>query len=121
MWKGPVVIRTAASNTEFHLILKEGGSYKDLVFDEMPPGSCLIKPTNAKRYKLQGEVKPNTDFNKTKDTPSWVVTQDYGTWKWMNKEQTSISFEGRKGKINGIYTLSKNKDSNIHTFKKVNS
>lgn len=126
-WRGPIVIRFGPSSEHYDLRLQEKpGQFYHLVLNGDPRkktvaayekpmgGKDVVEDAQGKRHHLMAlrgriSLQPGTAANPTKETPAFIETIDFGTARWLEREQDRAKIE-LKGK-QGSHTLFLHRES----------
>ena len=108
-WRGPVVVRQGPSQEQFHLFLWQGDDQfaHHFLFDRSPLSNNRVSGLLKSNIPLsqipeEGEAKPQTTFNPTKETPSGTKLLDSGDTTIFQNDENSKKFSFKGSKLRGL-------------------
>jgi len=110
-WRGPIIIREGPSREQWNLLLDFGGKLLKFVLNdnilEVNKTAGYEDKVKAEDFSAEGEIKPKTRLNPTKETPCWIEKLDSGSFKVFDKKPSFIKVEFKGKKLGGLWAFSK--------------
>jgi len=125
IFRGPIIVRLGPSRERWMLeVRKSKNNVRRVILDSDPVGASSVSATvktvkTDKFFDFEGEAKPGTHYNSTKDTPSFVRIEDEGKATIFEDSSDFIKIKLKGKKLKGTFIIVRDEPgSNLWTFKR---